>query len=177
MGVLTSETVRGVVFVLRSPLCGALLFDWVIGRETKAGGNLRSRSPLHFPYLLRAWKQIHIPCGKDILVKSCEIVKPFLITTARPYGSDETLNRCGYVQKFVSQLQNINTKQKEHHHYNYHHTTITITTITIIEIIVIVELLAPKVLLEYLRPMITIHQSHTSIPSHPSNPHISLKTR
>ena len=40
-----------------------------------------------------------------------------------------------------------------------------------------VELLAPKVLLEYLQPMITNHQSHTSIPSHPSNPHISLKTR
>ena len=70
--ILTSETVRRVISVLRSLLC-ALLFNWVIGRETKAGGNLRSRSLPHFPYLLRAWKQNHISDGKDILVKSCEV--------------------------------------------------------------------------------------------------------
>ena len=70
--ILTSETVRGVISVLRSLLC-ALLFNWVIGRETKAGGNLRSRSLLHFPYLLRAWKQSHLSDRKDILVKSCEV--------------------------------------------------------------------------------------------------------
>ena len=70
--ILTSETVRGVISVLRSLLC-ALLFNWVIGRETKAGGNLRSRSLPHFPYLLRAWKQNHLSDRKDILVKSCEV--------------------------------------------------------------------------------------------------------
>ena len=70
--ILTSETVRGVIPVLRSLLC-ALLFNWVIGRETKAGGNLRSRSLPHFPCLLRAWKQNHISDRNDILVKSCEV--------------------------------------------------------------------------------------------------------